>query len=488
MDDTLLEACETGAEVASVVSSESASALDDMLQSVYKLRIEGISEEGFLIATTSLLMFFMFTYVLSWIVKRPRPFLAGLALWIVWFLWAVVYQQKIGFDEIYLRWRVACEATQRVFPDIYYALSAWCNLLTPFLYDFGSLALAVNNTLSWIQRAMLAFACLSVYSVARSIRAFRQHRDHIQSSAKSVCFAASFLLVAPAVWYILSCLPPACYPYLITLSTSVIPVLCSTRAFYTRDSKSSVRWLSYWACAPVLDAVHLFVIQRWRPDSLDVQRLFIITVIWLQVWMGSRHVFHLLRVAFAGLKLVLPSNLAQALRVPGSATPSWQAILKFQRLASDLRDKKVALLLGSVFAIIVLTQVISAVSGLLSLGIWVGAALDSERTVRHQLVPMYRQKLSFWILATALELVVQVPLLGFWVAMWRPLILSVCLVQGENVLSTILFFLPKFSRRPVRPAIREEPDPQPALEFVPDAPPPPPPSYEAAVAAVKKRR
>ena len=115
-----------------------------------------------------------------------------------------------------------------------------------------------------------------------------------------------------------------------------------------------------------------------------------------------------------------------------------------------MSSKIIMLGFGGVLLLIFLRVMFSflgVVGATLKLAIIIGAAAESFRVVDLQLLDTYEQKLSFWILLQILDVLTEIPVWGFMIRLWEPLLLAVVLVVGSDVLRFLFAFVKSIGSR-----------------------------------------
>ena len=124
------------------------------------------------------------------------------------------------------------------------------------------------------------------------------------------------------------------------------------------------------------------------------------------------------------------------------------SVLSFAR-----RNKMVAGAIGGVLGLVALYftyKVLGLISGVLTLAIIWGAATKtavsaSDRkvdaatgAVTYPLELLYNEQLSFWVLLQVLSLLAKIPIAGFFISLWEPLLLACISMMGSAILSQLI--------------------------------------------------
>jgi hypothetical protein len=124
------------------------------------------------------------------------------------------------------------------------------------------------------------------------------------------------------------------------------------------------------------------------------------------------------------------------------------SVLSFAR-----RNKMVAGAVGGVLGLVALYftyKVLGLISGVLTLAIIWGAATKtavsaSDRkvdaatgAVTYPLELLYNEQLSFWVLLQVLSLLAKIPIAGFFISLWEPLLLACISMMGSAILSQLI--------------------------------------------------
>ena len=433
--------------------------------------------------------------VLWYLVRRiganRKASIAMLSSWIVWLSYRVLQDHKLAFDEVNILLSDTFHSTQICVHSFAIMIVSWMALLAPFAYDFVTLSQNLYSSLTTAQRLAIAGGFAFAYSSFKAYKAVVSHADKV----KQIMFHLSFILSGPVIWVSLLYLPQGWIDYVSQAVLTWIPFGLSCNAFYkcsiiraqkspaaaSRTSNSKKTYLSklrdviskgtpkklssktshtlkrgqkrmayilsFWSCWPLL--ILLSSLSKSVDDGVDDRMLqtkpiLVIFSVWCLHWRGSTIFYTILSPLSAALILSVETASRYIWERTVAVRKLW--VLKwFFSLTSWLMSSKIMMLgFGGVLFLIFLRFLFSflgVVGATLKLAIIIGAAADSFRVVDLQLFDTYEQKLSFWILLQIFDVLTEIPVWGFMIRLWEPLLLAVVLVVGSDVLRFLFTFM-----------------------------------------------
>eukprot|EP00928_Gymnodinium_smaydae_P061625 TRINITY_DN45666_c0_g1_i1.p1 TRINITY_DN45666_c0_g1~~TRINITY_DN45666_c0_g1_i1.p1 ORF type:complete len:658 (+),score=170.09 TRINITY_DN45666_c0_g1_i1:162-2135(+) len=423
-------------------------------------------------------------FIITW---RPRLCLLCASSWLLWLVCQVLYNGADVLYETHRRWCRAFDVTENYAHALVELIRAWTDFFLPFLSDVARWVLRFVRSLSVRQRLGLCFAGISVYTVVEAFRFVKRHTRKI----KTVLFHGSFLVGGPLIWYGSGLLSPEWLSSVLTQAITAVPAVLSalvlSRALLLRDAspkgarRAAARadgdepsagmapmrlWLSYWSCWPLLavleaalDVLPSLVALSGSAPSLqfELRRAMLTLIVWLQFWQGSKllqfTLESLLRSTsildfvgnFGGRGVQLLRGLGGRGGGLGAAAASSRSSWRMIRWLSSMGSKLWMLGIGAVVVAMVLAvlvwlfySAVSLMSRILTLAVWVFAALDTADTLANHVEDFYSKKLSFWVLATFWGAIASMPYTGAVLRIFTPVAFSLWLVAGEVVFKRAL--------------------------------------------------
>jgi len=407
--------------------------------------------------------------------------------WITWFLYRMVLDYKVAIEEVTRLAMDTFVSTQICVHSFAIMVVSWMALIAPFACDSYLLGHKIYTSLTMIQRVAIVVVVFIVYGCFKTYTTVVSNADKV----KQIMFHISFVLVAPIIWYTILYIPSEWTGSLSDLVLTWIPFGVSCNLFYKcakiRSRSSSSRGigsssgarnnskktyltklreiysntpkkissktsyslkrsqkrighpLAYWSCWPML-VMFLYVCQGvdegLEDPVLRTEPLLVIFTVYCFNWNAS--VFY---------AILSPISAAFTLTIDTVTRSVWNRTLAVRKLwvlkwffslTTWIMSSKIALFsFGSVMLLVGLRMMFatfSVIGTTLKLAIVIGAAADAFRVADLQLLDMYEQKLSFWILLQILEICTSMPFIGIFVRLWEPLLLAVSLVVGADVL------------------------------------------------------
>jgi len=218
-------------------------------------------------------------------------------------------------------------------------------------------------------------------------------------------------------------------------------------------------WISFWACWPVLMFMQI-LIQRLPlyfaksnvedfllPGELD--RAFIIFIIWLQFWRGSLVLHHSMRsvLSITNVSVCLGNGLGRitSLLLPGKLNkllPCMQTVLDTGSYISRYRSLSHGLIFVVVGVILVVLwtcyHAISLLCQVITLLILCFVAMDSANVVLKRSEDLYIKRLSFWVLLQIWTSCSQIPMLGSCLQLATPLAINLFYLGGDHLVLWLL--------------------------------------------------
>ena len=419
-----------------------------------------------------------------------------LSSWIVWLSYRVLLDYNLAFDEVSRLALDTFHSTQICVHSFAIMIVSWMALIAPFAYDFVALSHNVYSSLTTVQRVAIAGGLIFAYGSLKAYNTVVSHADKV----KQIMFHLSFILIGPVIWFSLLYLPQDWIGYVSQAVLTWIPFGLSCNAFYKcsiirvqknpaasrvssskktylsklreviskgtpkkLSSKTShtlkraqnrmANFLSFWSCWPLLillSSVCKSVDDGVNDRMLQTEPILVIFSVWCLHWKGSAIFYTILAPLSAALILSVETASKYIWKRTVAVRKLW--MLKwFFSLTSWLMSSKIIMLgFGGVLLLIFLRVMFSflgVVGATLKLAIIIGAAADSFRVVDLQLLDTYEQKLSFWILLQILDVLTEIPVWGFMIRLWEPLLLAVVLVVGSDVLRFLFAFVKSIGSR-----------------------------------------
>eukprot|EP00040_Diaphanoeca_grandis_P030802 m.182858 g.182858 ORF g.182858 m.182858 type:complete len:548 (+) comp32136_c2_seq1:159-1802(+) len=401
-------------------------------------------------------------------------FIAVLTAWLLWLGSALFYTGSISWDDMTERGFAVQAASQAFVLSLKDFLVAWVQLLIPFWSDLSIWVKRLWDSLDTTSKLVALGVGLFTWGIFQVYLKAKKHANTL----KDVGFQASFALVAPVVWYgsdlVFTALPVGALPFTVRAMLSAVPAVQSIFAFrLLKSSKAAEKakgtkranlWLSYWACWPTVNFVGGLIL-AYTTEVFRMQRVLLVLLIWLQFWQGSKHVPDLVMRFATHVGFPVWSVLTASL-------PSWiqnptmflyRHMSSVSAAVSYIRTNKMMSLIFGIAFLLVLSTIITTISGVLTTIIWWGASLKTTEVVVKEKRDDYAGQISFWVLALLSEALVTIPVVGMFVAMWQPLFLSIALTMGETIfglLVTVLFsFVSTHTKKESLPKKRDSNEP-----------------------------
>jgi len=340
-------------------------------------------------------------------------------------------------------------------------MEVWGSLLAPFVADVSSLIGQMWSKLSLEEQALVVLGLFVLYGGYQTYKAVQKRADAIMF----VLFQVSYLVVGPCIYLGWRCIPPSYSQPLVTVVLTVIPTCMSVLAFNRAQSAKRVKmwerwlacdlWLSYWSCWPMLSLLFYMITTYTRDDAMKLQVLsvFVALCVWLQLWYGSKAFFSLVSRAFSS---ITPHEASASAVLPGAgrvfsairSTLSFSQQMSIIETLQELWKNKMWSVPLLVVVVAVLVQlgwrIYSLFNDALTALIWVGVAFKSSQVVKRKESVRYAESLAFWVLAQFTQVALHIPVVGTFIALFRPVLLPVYLAIGDNVLGTVVAALSGF--------------------------------------------
>ncbi len=355
----------------------------------------------------------------------------------------------------------AWKASQEFTKALIHLLSAWVSFFLPFAYDSGLFIRKFISKFTWEQIGYASLALLVVY-LAYTVYSAILHR---KNEIKTVLFNASFYIIAaPLLWYLSVYIPQESWPRVFDIVLIYLPTIQSALVILKVNVLSKKRlsetlteierrpylllWLSYWSCWPMLDIIASITTTKLA-SIREINRIFLIIIIWIQYWEGSLLFFQAMDRFFNSIVstdsalLSHPSIVKYTSMIFGKKANGEDAndedaavdaaienagriqtvIGRVTSIYTWIRSNTIpAVFFGSIAAVIIgtiLYRVLGVVSGALTFAICVFSAVDSAKVSLKKIDIMYESKLSFWVMLQALTFLSYVPVVGFFIGLWK---------------------------------------------------------------------
>jgi len=435
-------------------------------------------------------LFALFRYVL---VRRPKSSLFAALVWLAWLLWqVVVVEGRTALLKVKHRGLDALHANDEFAKVSIRLLKAWIRFFLPFVID-----LLVWSSMMWSrmtarqQSMVIAFVVLGYMSIL-VLQLCRKN----SSKLLKLLLHGSFFVAGPLIWHQCHEIHPAWFPWCVDMLLKVVPTVISLVALgcgdfsshRTTSSANKSRWfswrtqstpsprqgpstamfrrccLSYWACWPLLAALQqaVTVVPQWVPNldaakrmhlEEELYRAFITFLLWMQIWQGGLILHRIVKMLVQqsgvceGLAWFFGARGMDALALlrRGTLSGSYgtgRNLLSMMRLI--VRKLWLISLAAICFVALmclaawVCYRAFNMVFMLLSIAIWVFAAMDTTDILALRTEDLYSRKLGFWVVAMLWERVVSLKYLGTVLGLATPLVLALAMVAGESVLGVVV--------------------------------------------------
>lgn len=263
-------------------------------------------DEGFVATVLSVMMMGIAAVRLVWWIATYRWLLIGvLTAWSLWLVHAVVFastQVSDTLDDIIRRAESVHESSTTLVLATQRFLLAWFNLLLPFWSDLLTAAVVAWQVLDPRIKWGVAVVAAVAYSLVTAYRRARQLQQKHGKTVRALLFQASFLVIAPALWFGAPyALPKQLLPLTVGALLSPLPAVYSCVAFAAAGAGvvkevfrtgPRTKWdaevlmgrcLSYWACWPSVRFAADMIAKTSFGGGTEVQRALLVLLVWLQV-------------------------------------------------------------------------------------------------------------------------------------------------------------------------------------------------------------
>mmetsp|Transcript_56385 Transcript_56385/g.104318 ORF Transcript_56385/g.104318 Transcript_56385/m.104318 type:complete len:650 (-) Transcript_56385:31-1980(-) len=429
----------------------------------------------------------LFRYVL---IRRPKSSLFAALVWLAWLLWQVaMVEGRVALEKVKHRGLDALRANDEFAKVSIRLLKAWIRFFLPFLIDLVVWSSLMWSRMSARQQGIVIATVVLGYLGILLLQLCRNH----SSKLMKLLLHGSFLIAGPLIWHQCHEIQPAWLPWCADVLLKVVPTVVSLLAlgcgdFSSHRTATKSKWfswsaqsspsprqgprtalfrrccLSYWACWPLLAVLQqaVTVVPQWLPNVNSAKRVqledefyraFLTFLLWLQIWQGSSFLNRIVKM------LVQQSGICEGLAwFCGARGMDALALLRRGTLNGSLGTGRnllsmMRLILRKLWLIVLATVLILAlmcfaawlcyraftmVFMLLSIAIWVFAAMDTTDILALRTEDLYSRKLGFWVVAMLWERLVMLKYLGSLLSLATPLVLALAMVAGESLLGLLV--------------------------------------------------
>jgi len=389
-------------------------------------------------ALTLLMITWVIVYTGTWFYRRRRLATVVVGGWILHLAYALTVG-NVTQDEMLDRLENVYFTTHTFLDAGLKMMLAWLAVVAPLVTDLGFVSVKAWAQLDNVQRAAACATLLVIWGLLKGVAKARQHQDAI----KDLAYQALFFIVGPAMWYGLAFVKAEYMAYLLPGMTTLAPALLSTRAYIYEERYEKPhhrKWLSYWTCWPTIQWVTNLAMM-FASDTKQLNIFIMVVLVWLQHWEGSRHIPDL--VLWCYTSIAKPVVLLALKPLP--AIPGWYTIMtkyggavgKVTQVYTLVKEKPYLGMPVAAVVAYIFFKVFSTASDLLTqLVVW-GVCVQTTEVVTTPIKTQFKPKLAFWIIAMMFELMVRVPVLGHFAALWRPVLLGPAYFFGETILNYV---------------------------------------------------
>lgn len=353
---------------------------------------------------------------------RPIGISSFFCVWTVGVIYMLVVG-KLGLPTLKASALGIYEATRTFIDATFGLLSAWATFLLPFASVCLATLKPLWKVMSLQQRLVAVLGGFSAWGLLGS--------DKAMATISDALFQASFLVLAVGCAYGLPLLPSQALTGLAWWLYLGQPLLLSLFAIRTGRAWWQAAQLSYWTTWPLL----ALVFPKWILDNhllseaqaLSQLRIFMVLLLWLQLYGGGTAVWALVKLLASPLRALFSLDDARQAIVEAFAFGRGNAM---RAVEWATRNKWLAI--GA--ALLGLLAVMRVAAKGLHLLIMLAFALDSLKVASRQPGPdrqAVEEKLAFWVCASSFQLATRL----------LPVIKAVLSPFGGEILVLILLHL-----------------------------------------------